>query len=365
MDATITTKDNLSVRLAMNMLDDRGQWIPAPEWRELPYYGLAVVMERPDDEVLFIHDIDQLVVGPATEYRHYRHGDSIERQLFEASCELVNAVFWLTVQRLAQRFEVTLASYIVMLRQGKKGPIIGLDIVDALDEHKKDIAKSIGGFEAEAGWSAEEFWAACDSPTSPRRGYASESLVRRLRARGGGTVKLTAGEVDRRLQFLSTADAYGIWKPARGAGTGKVVSLFPITPKAELAQTDPPPPKMLEEVAKPAPALLPYLRRTFKPSLLREQPPPEAPATRSRLDAPSYSGLRAAPWPDELKREFALESTGAFVTFVNELRRAENRLPIPQGSFPSKANDLNKLAKEARLARARQQQRPPRPDEPV
>jgi hypothetical protein len=46
------------------------------------------------------------------------------------------------------------------------------------------------------------------------------------------------------------------------------------------------------------------------------------------------------------------------VAFVNDLRRAENRLPAPQGSFPAKASELDKLVKEARLARARQQSRP-------
>jgi hypothetical protein len=359
INATVTTKDNLSVRLWMKTLDDRGRWIQAPEWRDIPYYGQAAVMERPDDELLFIRSVDRLLVERVADHERYGRVEPNERKLVEASCELVNALFWLTVQRVAQRFEVALARYVVMLRDGRDGPILGIDIVDALAEHKKEMAKNIANFQAEAGWNAEEFWAACDSPSSPGRRYASESLVRRLRARDGGTVKLTAGEVDRRLQLLSKARAYGIWKPARGADPEKVVTLFPVTPNADPPQIAPPPAPKAEEAAKPAPALLPYLRRTFKPTPQTERASDKTPPTASRFDAPSYAGLRSAPWPDDLKREFAVESTEAFVAFVNNLRRAENRLPVPQGSFPAKASDLDKLVKEARLARGRQQQKPP------
>jgi hypothetical protein len=357
VNATVTTKDNLSVRLWMKFLDDEGRWAKAPEWRDIALYGYTGIMERPSDEVLFIKNVDRLMVERIPLYAKFDHGDPDGRKLVEAACELVNATFWIAVQRLSQRFEVTLARYLVLLRESRDGRILGLDIVDALNERKKEIAKAIASFEAEAGWSAEEFWAACDNPTSPGRRYASDSVVRRLRARGVGTVKLTAGEVDRRLQLLSTADAYGIWKPARGADPEKVVSLFPVAQKAEASQTEPPPPALTEAEAKASPALLPYLRRTIKPPLQMEKASNKPLETASRFDAPSYAGLRSAPWPDDLKQEFAVESTEAFVTFVNNLRRAENRLPVPQGSFPAKASDLDKLVKEARLARARQQSR--------
>lgn len=112
-------------------------------------------------------------------------------------------------------------------------------------------------------------------------------------------------------------------------------------------------------MAKPAPALLPYFRRTFKPTPQIQPALERKPAAASRFDPPSYAGLRSAPWPDDLKQEFAVESTEAFVTFVNNLRRAENRLPVPQGSFPARASELDKLVSEARLARARQQKRLP------
>lgn len=361
VNATVTTKDNLSVRVWMKTLGDNGRWAPAPEWRDIPYYGQSAVAERPDDELLFIHEVDRLLVDKVANYERFDRVDKDERKLIEASCELVNAVFWLTVQRLARRFEVTLARYVVMLRESRGGRILGLDIVDALDEHKKEIAKGIATFEAETGWTAEEFWSACDSPTSPPRRYATDAMVKRLRARGGGTVKLTAGEVDRRLQLLSKAEAYGIWKPSRGSSPDKVVSLFPsAAPKAAPVENETKPSaKPIEESVKPGPALLPYLRRNFKPSRPSELPQAEPLETKSQFDAPSYGGLRSAPWSDELTEEFAVKSTYEFVSFVNELRRAENRLPIPQGSFPAKASDLAKLVKEARLARARQQARPP------
>lgn len=361
LNATVTKKDNLSVRLWLKTLSDSGRWVDAPEWRDIPLFGLSGFMERPSDEVLFIRDVERLMVERIPVYERDDNGDPNGRKLVDAACELVNAIFWLTVQRLARRFEVTLARYLVLLRQGQGGRILGLDIVDVLGERKREIANGIARFQAETGWSPEEFWVACDIGQSKRRNYASDSVVRRLRAREGGTVKLTAGEVNRRLDFLSTADAYGMWKPARGAEPEKVVSLFPVTPKVDPPQMDPPPAPKAEKAAKPAPALVPYLPKTIKPAPQAARVSDEPPA--SRFDAPSYAGLRAAPWPDDLKREFAVESTMAFVAFVNDLRRAENRLPVPQGSFPAKASDLDKLVHEARLARARQQQIPPGPDE--
>ncbi|WP_146170154.1 hypothetical protein [Bosea sp. 124] len=112
-------------------------------------------------------------------------------------------------------------------------------------------------------------------------------------------------------------------------------------------------------------ALLPYLRQAVKPTLQTQRTSDKAHETASRFTPPSYAGLRSAPWPGDLKQEFAVESTEAFVAFVNDLRRAENRLPVPQGSFPAKASDLNKLVKEARLTRARQQKRPPDTEGPM
>lgn len=373
VNATMTTKDNLSVRLWMKVLDEKGRWSPAPEWRDIPYYGHAAVMERPDDEVLFIRDVNRLTVERAAVYERYDKPDPNERKLFEASCELVNAVFWLTVHRLAQRFEVTLARYIVMLRESREGRVLGLEISDALDEHKREIARGVTSFEAETGWTAEEFWTVCESPTSLGRRYASDSIVKRLRTKESGTVKLTAGEVSRRLQLLSKAEAYGFWKPARGGSPEKVVSLFQSAapkPSAEgtraesSAPTEQPAPRApstpIEQPAKASPALVPYLRRNFTPSRPPQERQPNSSQPKSQFDPPSYTGLRSAPWTEELTREFAVQSTHEFVAFLNALRRAEKRLPVPQGSFPAKASDLEKLVKEARLARARQQ---PRTDE--
>lgn len=35
VNATVTTKDNLSIRLWLKTLDDAGRWIDAPEWRDI------------------------------------------------------------------------------------------------------------------------------------------------------------------------------------------------------------------------------------------------------------------------------------------------------------------------------------------
>ncbi|MGE7469237.1 hypothetical protein ACQKLX_07345 [Bosea sp. NPDC003192] len=371
INATVTIKDNLSVRLWMKVLDGQGRWCSAPEWRDIPYYGHTAVMERPNDEVLFIRDVNRLFVERAAIYGRAEKPDPIKLKIFEASCELVNSIFWLTVQRLAQRFEVTLARYVVMLRESRDGRILGLEVGDALDERKNDIKRSLANFEVETGWATEEFWAACEGEPSAGRRYATASSVKRLRAKDAGTVKLTAGEVDRRLDLLSTAEAYGFWKPARGASPDKVVSLFQSPAPALLsdsipakpsAPTEQPTPRgasaPIEKPARASPALVPYLRRNFTPSRPPEELHPNSPQPKSQFDPPSYVGLRSAPWTEELTREFAVEGTHDFVAFLNQLRRAENRLPVPQGSFPAKASDLERLVKEARLARARQQHRP-------
>lgn len=355
--ATITKKDNLSVRLWLKILNGKGRWVDAPEWKDIPFYGHTAIMERPSDEVLFVRALDRLTIEGFEYYEDYRPGE--RRELIEAACELVNATFWLTVQRLSQRFEVSLSRYLVLLRERREGRILGLQIVDALDERKKALAQNIADFKIETGWSTEEFWAACDVPVALRRHYASEKLVRRLRERDGGTVKITRGEVDRRIELLSTAEAYGIWKPSRGADPEKVISLFPTTTKVEQAsvedQTPPPPPTPV--VDQPRPTLLPHKKATM--SLVLQVLPRELTKAASQFDAPSYAGLRSAPWTADLQQEFGIDSTEAFVAFVNTLRRTEGRLPVPQGSYPGKAGDLIRLVKEARLAQARQQQQHP------
>lgn len=361
VNATVTSKDNLSVRLWMKILDDRGRWISAPEWREIPLYGMAGIMERPSDEVLFIRNVDRLMIDRIALYANYERGDPNRQKLADAACELINATFWLTVQRLAQRFEVTLSRYLVLLREKRDGRILGLDIVDALDEHRREIARGVADFEAQTGWTPEDFWAVCESPTSQGGHYASDSVVKRLRAKGTGTVKLTPGEVRRRLEFLAMAENYGFWKPARGGSSEKVVSLFQPTPPAPRAETQAPNPlPAIEEQPKASPTLVPHLPRNRELPQGPNEPRPTSRQSRSQFDPPSYTGLRSAPWTEELRREFAVQSTDEFVAFLNALRRAEKRLPVPQGSFPSKASDLEKLVKEARLARARQQ---PRTDE--
>jgi hypothetical protein len=61
LDAHITSKGNLSVRLLMDFLGDSGQWVHAPEWKEIPFYGMSAFMERPSDEVLFIREVEHLL----------------------------------------------------------------------------------------------------------------------------------------------------------------------------------------------------------------------------------------------------------------------------------------------------------------
>jgi len=358
LDAHITSKGNLSVRLLMDFLADSGQWVHAPEWKEIPFYGMSAVMERPSDEVLFIREVEHLLAERLEHRRPYEGSDAVQDGATQAACEAVNTVFWLIVDRLSQRFDVSLSRYVVLLREGRDGTLLGLDLVNFLDEHRNGIVRDIADFEHQTGYSPEAFWKAHQELTAGGRYVSNETVSRRLRSKSGASAGLTAGEVDRRLQLLKRAMAYGLWTPARGPSPEKVVPLF----SSEESKSSPP--KREEQQETTAPSVV-----GLKP-VKHHQPPasggPEVirPAQSNNagpLDPPSYKGLRSAIMPNDVKKEFGVESTEELVALLNALWRNENQTPLPQGSFPGNAKMLAFVVKEARLARARQQPRPPNP----
>jgi hypothetical protein len=361
LDAHITSKGNLSVRLRMDFLSDSGQWVHAPEWKEIPFYGTSAVMERPGDEVLFIREVEHLLAERLEHRPSYEGSDAIQDGAVQAACEAVNTVFWLIVNRLSQRFDVSLSRYVILLREARKGALLGLDIIDFLDEHRNGIARDIAEFEHQTGYSPEAFCKAHQELTAGSRYVSNETVSRRLRSKSGASAGLTAGEVDRRLQLLKRAIAYGLWTPARGPSPEKVVPLF----SGEEPKSPPPKREEQQETAALSVVGLKLVKR-HQPSANRtpESVRPVQCNKAGPFDPPSYKGLRSAILPDDVKREFGVEGTEELVALLNALWRNENQTPLPQGSFPGNAKTLAFVVKEARLARARQQPKPPNPEVP-
>ena len=361
LDAHITSKGNLSVRLRMDFLGDSGQWVHAPEWKEIPFYGTSAIMERPSDEVLFIREVEHLLAERLEHRRSYEGSDAIQDGVVQAACEAVNTVFWLVANRLSQRFDVSLSRYVILLREARDGALLGLDIIDALDEHRNGIARDIAEFAHQTGYSPEAFWNAHQELTAGSCYVSNETLSRRLRSKSEASAGLTAGEVDRRLKVLKRAIAYGLWTPARGPSPEKVVPLF----SREELKSPPAKREEQQEIAAPSVVGLKLVKR-HQPRANRT---PEfiRPAQRNKagsFDPPSYKGLRSAILPDDVKKEFGVESAEELVALLNALWRNENQKPLPQGSFPGNAKTLAFVVKEARLARARRQPKPPDPETP-
>jgi hypothetical protein len=343
----------------MDFLGDSGRWIHAPEWKEIPFYEMSAIMERPSDEVLFIREVEHLFHEHIERKRAHEDSDVIHDRAIQAACEAVNTVFWLIASRLSQRFDVSLSHYVVLLREARDGPLLGLEIVDALNEHRSSIARDIAEFENQTGYSPEAFWNAHQKLTASGRHVSGETLSRQLRSKNAASAGLTAGEVERRYKLLGRATAYGLWSPARGPSPEKVVPLFPDE------WLKPAPFKHEEPKETAAKAVVGFKRVTRHQPWASRTPEPIRPGPLNEagpFDPPSYKGLRSAILPDEVKREFGVESTEELVASLNAFWRNENRKPLPQGSFPGNAKSLLFVVKEARLARARQQPKPPDPE---
>ena len=145
VDAHITSKDNLSVRFKPEVLGACGYMIPAREWKGLPLLGSAEIMERPNDEVLFIRGIGHLVHGDYGPDMS-AEGDEAASKAFSALCAAVNYAFWLTVQRLRFDFEVHFERVVVKLEKKsdrwEEGECLGLELANVLTDHRGNVEEA-------------------------------------------------------------------------------------------------------------------------------------------------------------------------------------------------------------------------------
>lgn len=207
----ITTHGNLTVRFAPKYLDDAGNWQHAPEWQEMRYLGMAAIAERPDDEILFLHGVNRLVISRRNPEAMY-----VEPEILAPVSRAINVVFWRTVDRYAKSLEIFVQSYVALLHTGAKKSvwdepdIVGIEVVDADADLRADIVEDVDNFERDAGCPIPVFLATWQEAEAAGKRPA-EYVSRRLRVKDGPTSRLTAER-----QIHSTAG----WKRRRRCGCG-------------------------------------------------------------------------------------------------------------------------------------------------
>lgn len=202
----ITTKGNLSVTLAPFCLSERGNWDPAPEWSSDPFESLQGFTERPGNEVLFLRDIRCL-------FAHDRSNASAGKVL-AIQRRAVLVTFWMIMARLSQHFELHFENYIAGLAEkddtwGKFEPVVKLEIVDALDEYRGNMAEELSRFSSSSGHSPEDFRRILEA--KPR--MSDERVAKILRANGQPAASsLTPSSIRKFHAFLKKAEAFGVWR---------------------------------------------------------------------------------------------------------------------------------------------------------
>jgi hypothetical protein len=201
----ITVKDNLSVQFRPLRLSGNGQWETAPEWRDMPYLEHAGVMERPQNEVLFIRDVASLFHSDGYS-REYVDPERV--QFLNAACIAVNYVFWLEIERLRRVFDVHLGGYVCLAVSPDDATPHNLELVDALREYHEDIEMSIKAMKSTSGIGANEFWKIVEAN---RTGYSYDKPSKVLRRHSNN---LTPKVVEGLHQMLQRGIRYGLWSPA-------------------------------------------------------------------------------------------------------------------------------------------------------
>jgi hypothetical protein len=314
LDAHITKVGDLSVRFSPQCLDEAGQWTHAPEWRQLPLSETVEPMKRPDGEVLFIRNVDWLLADNLARWNRYLGDvDRAELVFAAAACYAVNMAFWLVVHRLSNRFEVHLGRYVAKLSSTPdESDCLGLDIVDALAEHRESVQSAFETFEEVTGHTPRRFREVCEAADG---NYVRASKT--LRGHSGASWKLTPSIVKDCHDRLVMAERYGFWQPE--------------LPGEETAAES-----AAEHESEPD-AVIPKFLNT---------PRPEIPAAEEhkRLDPPDYSRLRRyAATPEEL----AAAGTATVDELVERLNAHVGRglsHPVTQADFPNSKRNFARLA---------------------
>lgn len=146
--ADVTSRGNLSVRIAPEFYGVDGRWHDAPEWSsEHPFKDAVSTVHwaRPSDEILFFR-----CVGPLFEDAGFhvlpRNPPWRLRRTEVHALEATPALFWQAVDDLAVHFDVAVARYPERAPDGRS-----LRLVDARREHRAAVRRRLEGFEAEFG----------------------------------------------------------------------------------------------------------------------------------------------------------------------------------------------------------------------
>ena len=204
----ITTRGNLSVTIYPEMLTKEGRFEIAPEWKPTPFPSYAEVTQRPQNEILFIRNMERWL-------RPYQHDDPAQAAVRNAACSAINMAFWLTINRLAKVFNVSYRSYLAGVADTPQsyvpddGKHVGLEIVDAPLEARMNLEESLRGFEAVAGHTPTAFYRACNATEGWRRFEAASRTLRKT----PGSDHLTPKIVENFGVLLERAKLYGVWAP--------------------------------------------------------------------------------------------------------------------------------------------------------
>jgi hypothetical protein len=327
IDTQITKTGNLSVRFSPQCLGPSGQWEHAPEWRQLPDLGTTEeVMKRPNDEVLFVRNAEWLFEDSLAR-RNLYHGevDRAEQALFSTAGRAVNMAFWLVIHRLSSRFEVHLGRYVALLSSTQDAAdCLGLDIVDALQEHRASIQEAVARFEEDTGHTPRQFCDVCEQ-FSPGRRYVQASKL--LRRHAGASSKLTPSAVEGFHNKLRIAERYGLWAPG---AAGETPGLTESEPGGQLVP----------------PAVAPTSQTiAYRPRPAPQAAAPMSPRRRRPDEPPDYSRLaRYAATREELASA-GVSSVEELVSRVNAHVASGNlTFPVSHFDFPNTKKKFAKLA---------------------
>lgn len=242
--------------------------------------------------------------------------------------------FWLTVHRLEHRFEVHLGRYIAMISSTSDAlDCLGLELVDALCEHRASVKEVVAAFEAHSGHSPQSFWDACEGAGA--LGYVSAS--KKLRGTFGPSAKLTPSAVERIHQYLRRALAYGIWSP--GCGDQNTPPCKPF----EATKAEPERPLKTKELSSEQSPLPPG--RTVRLGLIPVYPvqQPKAPRKRSPARPPDYSRITRYRATEKELALAGVSSVDELVERVNEFVERGMQFPVTQSDFPNSRKKFERL----------------------
>lgn len=331
LDTQIARAGNLSVRFSPQCLGESGAWEHAPEWREIP--SLQSGNTAPSDEVLLIRNVRWLFEGSLSRWNRQGDIDRTEQAFIAAACRAVNMAFWLTVHRLEQRFEVHLGRYVTVLSSTPDAlDCLGLELVDALAEHRASVKDVVAGFEENNGHSPQTFWNACEDGSA--LGFVSAS--KELRGTFGPSAKLTPSTVEKLRRDLRRAIAYGIWSPGGGEQD---------TPPFEPPEAKPELPLKTEELSPEQRPLPPgrTVRIGLIPVYPLQQPKASLPRTRSPAQPPDYSRITRYRATEKELASAGVSSVDELVERVNEFVEHGIQFPVTQSDFPNSRKKFERL----------------------